>query len=207
MGEHHPRIQAGVSEGDRSWATVDLTPATLPHGVTPKQLSVTFIAGDYHLEVQAFGPNNSRQREFFAWAKFRFRSTRNGGSSLRRGSPAAGRLLQCLTAAAESQASQSQPATIKPNLPWVSVMVDEGSGWLGLSTAPDGAWWLACLPFAADGDTRVSDSPSIMSHAKDASLLLRVPLDLPPQVYEGLKRLYDGLKRDAASPRHGGNFG
>ena len=206
MGKHHPRIEAGISEGDRPWARVDLTPVTLPYGVAPKQLGIMYIGGDYFLEVTAFGPRRSPQREFFAMAKFRFRSTGNGGGSLRYGYPAAGQLLRCLTAAAKAQASQLQPATIEPNLPWAGFKVDEGSGWLGLFTGPDGAWWLTCLPFARDGITPVSDGLPLMDYADDAGLLLRVPLDLPPQVYEGLKRLYDGLKRDAASPPFGGHF-
>lgn len=207
MGEQHPRIKAGIIEDDRPWARVDLTPATLPRGVSHQQLHIMYIGGDYFLSLVVFEPDKPDKSlpDFCGMANFRFRSIVNGGGGLRYGYPAAGQLLRGLTVAAKADASQLQPPQVEPNLPWAAFKIDEGSGWLGLSTAPDGAWWLACLPFSADGDT-LSDSPSIMRHAKDASLLVRVPLDLPLLVYEGLKRLYYGLKRDVESPRFGGNF-
>ena len=208
MGEHHPRIEAGISEGNRPWARVDLTPATLPHGVTHQQLGMAYIGGDYFLSLDIFGPDKPDKGlpDFCGMAKFRFRSTGNGGGSLRYGYPAAGQLLRGLTAAAKADASQLQSPPVEPNLPWAGFKVDEGSGWLGLFTGPDGAWSLTCLPFARDGKTLVSDGPPLMRHADDASLLVRVPLDLPPAVYESLKQLYNGLKRDAASSPYGGNF-
>jgi hypothetical protein len=202
MGEQHPRIEAGISEGDRPWARVDLTPATLPRGVSHQQLHIMYIMyirGDYFLSLDIFGPDKPDKSlpDFCGMANFRFRSIVNGGGSLRYGYPAAGQLLRCLTAAAKADASQLQPPQVEPNLPWAAFKIDEGSGWLGLFTGPDGAWWLTCLPFAGDGNTLVSDGPSLMSHADDASLLVRVPLELPLPVYEGLRHLYNGLKRDA----------
>ena len=209
MGEQHPRIKAGISEGDRPWGKANVSP-TAPLGSQPfHQLSLVYIGGDYHLTLNAFGPEKPDKGlpDFCGIANYRFRCPINGGGSLQHGHPAVGWLLRGLTAAADADVSQTWLPLVVPNLPWASFKVDQGSGWLGLSTGPDGAWWLACLPFAGDGNTVVIDAGRLlMDHADDASLLLRVPPDLPLPVYEGLKRFYYGLKRDAESPRYGGNF-